>query len=153
QRVLLTVRVRGLRPIAPPPVEAKPKQEAARKEDPNAVAGVLRHINYTEREIIVVSGTQQKQEKQHSFQVPGKTKISKDGKPFKFDDLKEGQSVVVYSETRDGKRTATAVEVGATAVKPAADQPKAARLERIRRILQMVDSFLEMAQQEKQEGK
>ncbi|HMC63490.1 MAG TPA: DUF5666 domain-containing protein, partial [Gemmataceae bacterium] len=148
QRVARSVRIRGLNVEARSPVDAPAPKDASSKPDPNAVAGILRRVDYTEREIIVVaSDAQKKEEKQHPFQVPENAKITKDGKPLKFDDLKEGQQVVVYAQVREGKKTATAIDVGATAAKPKAAQGNSTRIERFRRILQIVDSFLQMAEE------
>jgi len=136
QRVAVSFNVRGGRPATAPP---------AATATANGVAGTLRHVDYTEREIIIVApDPKSKDEKQIAVLVPESAKITKSDKALKFDDLKEGESVAVQFQMRDGKRTASAIEVGATTVK-AASSPNSSRVERLRRVLQLVDALLQMA--------
>src|SRR5262249_43653976 len=80
QRVAPSITIRGAKPAAPPADDAAPAKDSNSKKDPNAVIGVLRHVAYTEREIIIVSADAQKEEKQTAFVVPDSAKITKSQK-------------------------------------------------------------------------
>ncbi len=136
QRVAVSFNVRGGKPAAAAPATT----------DANAIAGTLRHVDYTEREIIVVApDPKSKEEKQTRVIVPDSVKITKDQKALKLDDVKEGESAVVHFQMRDGKKIASTIEVGATSVK-STPQANASRTERLRRVLQLVDALLQMAE-------
>jgi hypothetical protein len=108
--------------------------------DPNAVTGTLQRVAYTEREIVVVGADPKGGETETTFRVPMDVKITRDTKAIQFDDLKERERVAVTAEKRDGKRTATAIQVG-DAPPPAAPK-KGSRLERI---LEIAGQVMQMA--------
>jgi hypothetical protein len=109
----------------------------------DAISGTLRRIAYTEREIVVVSaGAAGKSETETTLDVPADVKISRDQKAVGFRDLKEGEQVVVHPEKRDGRLLARSIEIGATASK--ARPPADGKLERLRQILDIIDSFRQM---------
>jgi hypothetical protein len=80
--------------------------------------------------------------------VPEGAKITRGDKAVALDELKEGERVTVTAEKRNGKLTASAIQVGGEA---APVQPPS-RLEKVRRILQTVDRVLEMAEQMRRNG-
>jgi Cu/Ag efflux protein CusF len=106
--------------------------------DPNRVTGVLRRIDLTEREIVVV-GTGEKEE---TFRIPETVAVTRDQKAVKFDDLKEGDAVVVQVEMRDGKRAVTSVAAGTVAAQPG-ERP----IQRLRAVLKRIDELLEQLDQ------
>jgi hypothetical protein len=112
-------------------------------KDANSLVGILRRVAFTDREIVVVrAGAKGEAETETTIVVPDSAKITRDQKPSRFDDLKEGDQVVVSTEKKEGKLVARSVQVGAAA--PA--NPRAAdgrRIERIRQILKMIDEALQ----------
>ena len=132
KRLAVLVRVNGSRPRD---VAAKPAN------DPNALTGKLRHVAYTEREIVLAMPGDK--ETYVSLPVAADAKITRDDKAIKFDDLKEEEAAVVRTEMRDGKKVATAIMVGkVTMAKP--DEPS--KIARIRQILKIADVILELAE-------
>src|SRR5262249_44673863 len=73
----------GAAPAAPAPVPGV------------GLAGTLRRVAVTEREIIVASQGDGGQEKYTALAVPEDATISRDGKTIKLEDLKEGETVFV----------------------------------------------------------
>ena len=123
--------------IAPP--GARQVTPPAKTAD-NAVTGTLQRVALTDHEIVVI-GADGKSET--TFSVPESAKVMKNDKQAKLDDLKEGDKVAVVGEKRDGKLTASTIQVGGSGLPAGADKSRVARL---RSILQMVDQFLEMAE-------
>jgi hypothetical protein len=121
----------------------------------NAVAGRLAHVGLTEREIVVVGpGSKGEKDLETTLLVPNDVKITKDQKPLKLEELKEGEGVTVRTEKRDGKLVAAAIQLGAaatatTSMKPPA--PENNRIQRIRKVLQVADWFLQQLE-EQQKG-
>jgi cold shock CspA family protein len=139
RRAALAIAARG-----PLPFQAKSSPAPL---DPNAVSGTLQRVALSDREIVVVGRGSNGQESETTFAVPDNAAISRDGKPIKLDDLKEGEHVSVRSEQRDGKMSAAAIQAGGSAV--AQDAGKNSRIERIRRFLQTADYFLkQLSEQE-----
>jgi hypothetical protein len=115
-------------------------RQAAPAKDPSALTGKLRRVAYTDREIVLATPGQGDKESYISLPVASDAKITRDDKAIKFDDLKEEETAVVRTETRDGKKVATAVQVG----KVTMDKPNdASKVSRIREILKIVDALLE----------
>jgi hypothetical protein len=139
----------GLQPAGngPPPSPQPQPLPLPLPADANTVAGVARHVGVTDREIVVVAADGKGGETETTIEVPADTKISRDQKPARLEDLKEGQSVVVHMEQKDGKFVAQSIDAGAVQAPAAtpAPQPKSdkARVQRLRMILKMVDFYLQ----------
>jgi hypothetical protein len=133
-------------------VGAAPARRAAALPPGDGLAGVLRRVARTDREIVVIGPGDKGPETETTVAVPEAAKILKDGKPAAFDDLKENEMVRVQVERREGKLIAVQVQVGqvaqvGVAVAPAQQQDA---IPKIRRVLQMLDKVLE--QMEKDRG-
>jgi hypothetical protein len=116
---------------------------APSSRDANTVAGTLRRVAITDRELVVVNaGPKGGAELETTIQVPESIKISRDQKSIRFEDLKEGEQVSVATEKKDGTLTARSIQVGAA---PAANSGSGEerRIERLRQILKMVDEILQ----------
>jgi hypothetical protein len=105
------------------------------------LAGVLRRVALTDREIVVVGPGEKGTETETTIVVPEETKILKEGKPIAFEDLKENETVRVQVEKRNGRLTALQVQAGPVAV--AVTPPQQDAIPKIRRVLQMLDKVLE----------
>jgi Cu/Ag efflux protein CusF len=128
KRVALTVAAHGSkRPAAASPSSTSPAGD-------NSVAGVLRRVARTDREIVVIGPGAQGAETETTLQVPEDVRITKDQKALKLDDLKEGEKVAVRTEKRNGKLTAVAIAVGEGAA-PAAPERKGSKVERVLKLL------------------
>jgi hypothetical protein len=119
----------------------------APKPDANTVTGMLRRVSYAEREVVVIGPGAQGPETETIVSVPKDVRVVQDGKPIAFDDLKDGQLASIQTEKRDGKLLAKSIQVGTgvAAVAPAMPEP-GTRLARLRRLLQIADRILEMAE-------
>jgi hypothetical protein len=111
----------------------------------DAVAGALRRVASTEREIIVATPVDAGQEKYTVLQVPDNAKVLRDGKPIQLEELKEEEQAVVRAEKRDGRQVAASIEVGqqAQATAQAVTPPSVSRIAQLRQLLRMADQFLE----------
>jgi hypothetical protein len=143
----VSVQVLGLRR---PRGEVRPgggDPTPAPKPDANTVTGMLRRVSYAEREVVVIGPGAQGPETETIVSVPKDVRVVKDGKPIAFDDLKDGQPASIQTEKRDGKLLAKSIQVGTgvAAVAPAMPEP-GTRLARLRRLLQIADRILEMAE-------
>lgn len=147
----------GLRParneVRPGPREGLRPAPAPAPTDPNTVTGVLRRVSYAEHEVVVVSSGEKGGEKETIISVPKDARVFKDGKPLAFDDLKDGQPASIQTEKRDGKLLAKNIQVGtgAAAASVPAEMETRPRLARIRRLLQLADRILEMAEGAREE--
>jgi hypothetical protein len=112
-------------------------------KDANTVAGLLRRVAYTDRELVVIqSGSKGEAQVETTILVPESAKVLRDQKPIRFEDLKEGDQAVVQTEKKDRKIYAKTIQVGSVA----AENPRAtdgSRIERLRQILKMVDAALQ----------
>jgi 3-dehydroquinate synthase class II len=150
RRVAVSVSTRGLGKLPlenlgkllqqEPPLNA-PANAPAVPMDPGAATGTLQRVALSDREIVVVGPGPGGQEAETTFAVPESTAIVKDGKPLKLEDLKEGERVTVKGEKQHGKVTAQAIQVGAGPI--AQESAKNPRVEKLRRLLQMADYFLQ----------
>jgi hypothetical protein len=121
----------------------KTKSGAVISAEAGAVAGTLRRVALTDREIVIIGpGPKGGPDLETTLFVPNEAKITRGEKAMSFDDLKEGDQVVAYSEKRDGFLQAKTIEVGTATVRQAPPAQQA-RVERVRQILKMVDSYLE----------
>jgi hypothetical protein len=143
----VSVQVLGLRR---PRAEVRPgggEPTPAPMPEANTVTGMLRRVSYAEREVVVIGPGAKGPETETIVSVPKDVRVIQNGKPIAFDDLKDGQAASIQTEKRDGKLLAKSIQVGTgvTAVAPAMPEP-GTRLARLRRVLQMVDRILEMAE-------
>ena len=119
------------------------------KGEPGAITGVLRRVAITDREIVVVNaGAKGGPEIETTILVPDATKILRDQKSIRFQDLKEGDQVAVNAEKKGRKLLARSIQVGPVTGAMAPPQPNAApnaneRIQRIREILKIVDGILQ----------
>lgn len=105
----------------------------------NAVAGTLRSIDRTEREIVVVAPGSEV-----TLAVAPDAVVTRDGKAIAFDDLKEEQQVAVKVEMQGDRRVAKAIVVGVKV-----DKEKHG-VERAREILKRIDEVLQQLEQRRQ---
>jgi Cu/Ag efflux protein CusF len=137
QRVALGITVRGALARKP---EMKPAVGAVTA---NTVAGTISRIIFTEREIVVLSpGTQKDKPTETTVVIPETAAITKDGKALMLDNLKEGDTVTVRFERRDGKVVATSVQVGVVLSEAAKPADKADKIEQLRLYLKLLDFML-----------
>jgi hypothetical protein len=129
-------------------VGAAPTRRAMTLPPGEGLAGVLRRVALTDREIVIIGPGATGPETETTVAVPEGTKIFKDGKPVAFDDLKENDTVRAQVENRDGKLTAVLIQAGPVAV--AVTSQRQDLLPKIRGVLQMLDKILE--QMEKSRG-
>jgi Cu/Ag efflux protein CusF len=131
----VVIHALGARLAAPSPTPSTGKTDA------NTVAGVLRRVARTDREIVVVGPGAQGAETETTIQVPETTKIVKGDKPAALEDLKEGDPASVQVERRDGKLSARSIQAGPGAGKAVA-ATKSEWVPRARLALQIVDQIL-----------
>ena len=118
---------------------------------PNMIAGRLARVGLTEKEIIVIGpGAQGAKETETTILIPSDVRISKDQKPLKLEELKEGEQVTVRTQKRDGHLVAAEIQSGgpATAAMPSTP-PENARIQKIRQVLKMADWFLQQMEEQK----
>jgi hypothetical protein len=144
----VSVEVSGLRRTPRP--EGKPVgpiPAPGPKEDANTVSGMLQRVSYAEREIVLIGPGPQGPETETIVSVPKDVRVSKDGKLIAFENLKDNQPATVQTEKRDGKLLARSIQVGegVPAMAPLMPEPQT-RLARLRRLLQIADRILEMAE-------
>ena len=107
------------------------------------LTGVLRRVALTDREIVLITPEPQGgAETETTLLVSQDAKITRDQKPIRLEDLKEGETAVVVPEKKEGKLWAQTIQIGAVAALPAAPPPDN-RIAKIRQILKMVDLFLQ----------
>jgi hypothetical protein len=146
----------ALTPSAPPgsppaPMAPGGNAPAAPALGPNMIAGRLARVGLTEKEIVLISpGGQGAKETETTLLIPSDVKISKDQKPLKLEDLKEGEQVTVRTQKREGHLVAAEIQAGgpATAAMPA-PPPENRRIEKIRQVLKMADWFLQQLEEQK----
>lgn len=81
--------------------------------DGNSLAGVLQSISLTEREIILVGlGPNGGREVETTLLVPEEAKVTRDQKTIQLEDLKEGERVVVRTDTVKGKKVVQSIQAG-----------------------------------------
>jgi hypothetical protein len=110
----------------------------------DTVAGILRRVAYTDREIVVIQAGKGGTEVEVTLRVPEGVKITRNQKPITFEELGESEQVTVQIETKDGKRVAQSIQVGVgAAAAPAAASDRKEKIERVRQILKMIDYALQ----------
>lgn len=137
--VARVVRVRG--PL--PALALRPLRAAG-----NAVAGKLLRVARTDREV-VVGGMGPKGETETTVAVPEKVRITRNGKALTLDDLKEGELVTIRVEKRAGQLTAMSIQVGVAAAMTSPGE----RIQRVRRVLKVIDTLLEQAARNREDDR
>jgi len=130
-QVATTIQVNGAR---------RPAQPTGAGE---TIAGVLRRVAYTEREIIVAASDKGK-EAYTTLPVAEDAKIARDGKGIAFDDLKEEERCSVKVEVRDSKKIAVSITIGAAESPKAGKPDEPSKIAKVRMILKIADAILEM---------
>jgi len=148
----VSVQVLGLRR---PRAEVRPgggEPAPVPKPDANTVTGMLRRVSYAEREVVVIGPGAKGPETETIISVPKDVRVTKEGKPIAFEDLKDNQPASIQTEKRDGKLLAKSIQVGqgTAAMAPPAPEPRT-RLARLRRLLQIADRILEMAEENQEQ--
>jgi len=109
----------------------------------DGLTGVLRHVGYSDREIVLVGPGPKDAETETTIAVPEAAHIVKDGKDATLSDLKEGDAAAVQAEKKDGRLTALSVQVGPGAAAAPAEKPASKVIPRVRLILKVVDQVLQ----------
>jgi len=139
RRLALLVTVQVPLFSAPPAPLAPPLAPATG----GGLTGILRRIALTDREIVVITPPiKGGAETETTLLVPQDAKITRDQKPIRLEDLKEGETVTVSPEKKDGKLWAVSIQIGAVAALPPTPAPDS-RIAKIRQVLKMVDLFLQ----------
>jgi len=141
RHLALSITAHGLltAPAAPAPAPAAPLAPAM----DTGLTGTLRRIALTDREIVLVgSAAKGSPETETTMLVPADAKITRDQKPIRFEDLKEGETAVVAPEKKEGKLVARSIQVGAAAP-PSARPERENRIAKVRQILKMIDLALQ----------
>ena len=108
QQVAVVIHALGVKP--------KTASTPAVPADKGAIAGVLRRVALTDREVIVIGPGEKGKETETTVAVPESARITKGGKAVTLEALKEDDQVSIVAEKRDGRMTASAIQVGAVAV-------------------------------------
>ncbi|HEY7308114.1 MAG TPA: hypothetical protein VH643_02020 [Gemmataceae bacterium] len=133
----------------PAPQLPQPRPVAPLKEG-EGVAGTLQRVALTDREIVVIGPGAKGAQTETTVAVPEGTAITRDGKKIALDDLKEGETVTVRTESRKGRLTARSIQAGkvAAAAEAPAMPPRRDILPRLRQALKLADELLrEMEEQ------
>jgi hypothetical protein len=124
-------------PSAPPPPVSPPGAGA------NRVAGTLRRVSYTDREIVVVNAVPRGGPPvETTVQVPPGARITRNQKSISFEDLKEGEPAVVETQKKGNQLVAKSIQAGTAVAAAPAPTPPERRLERVRQILKIIDAAL-----------
>jgi hypothetical protein len=132
------IRSFGLNLVQPQP--AVPQSAAPREGE--GVAGTLQRVASTDREIVVLGPGPKGPQTETTIAVPEETAITREGKMITLDDLKEGETVTVKTESRKGKLTAVSIQVGQGAPEKSVAPPRRNLIPRLRQVLQMADELL-----------
>jgi hypothetical protein len=151
QRVAVDVSVRRLLLGAPASSIGRSEELPAPTPipaDPNTVIGVLQRVALTDREIVIIGpGAKGEPELETTLAVNEDARITKDGKPIKFEDLKEGVRVTAHFQKHGDKMAADSITVGDKAPQTAAAPND--RIERLRQVLRLADFFLQQLAEQK----
>ena len=131
-RVAVLITLRGTAPILEPALD-----------DAHTVRGTLRRVAVTDREIVVVRpNARGGAEQETTLPVPDDARITRDQKPIRLEDLHEGETVTVRTDTKAGKVEARSIQAGTRAAEPPLE-----RGERLRQILKMLDTLRQRGEQ------
>jgi hypothetical protein len=152
--VVQTIRAFGLRP---PPARPQPKSDLPMpRKDGDGISGTLQRVALTDRELVVIGPGAKGPRTETTFAVPEGTLITKDGKAFAFDSLKEGETVTVRAAPGKGRLTALSVQVGqvsaASAQAMPAKPPRREIIPRLRKALQIADELLQEIERQREGG-
>jgi hypothetical protein len=139
RRVALLITLLGGQSQVPPASSAP--------GNPDNLSGTLRRVSFTEREVVIIGPGPKGGEVETTLTVPPDAKITKDQKEIPFDDLKEGDLVLVHVEKRDGKLVAKSIQLGVTASASPNAEPSQNNIARLRKALKLIDAFLQMMEQ------
>ncbi len=103
QQVARSIRVNGLRPNKP----AAPSSDKG-----STITGILRRVALTDSEVVVIGPGAKGNDTETTVAVPQTARIMKGGKAITLESLKEDDQVSIVAEQRDGRLTATAIQVG-----------------------------------------
>ncbi len=117
----------------------KPKAATA-STDKGAITGVLRRVALTDREVVVIGPGPMGKETETTVAVPETARIMKGGKAATLESLKEDDPVSIVAEKRDGRLTATVVQVG--------PPEKSDAIEKLRLGIKIADFLLERMQKQ-----
>ncbi len=132
-----------------PRVAADP---AVQRASGDLVAGVLRRVALTDRELVVIGPGAKGPETETTIAVPGDARIQRGDKEVAFESLKEDEQVTVRVARRDDRLTALHVQAGPGVATVSGDagekakekqsgRPKA--LPRLRLLLKLADKVLD----------
>jgi hypothetical protein len=146
--VAQVIRSLGLLRLMQPPQPPQPRPAAPLKEG-EGVAGTLQRVALTDREVVVIGPGAKGPQTETTVAVPEGTAITRDGKKITLDDLKEGETVTVRTESRKGRLTAVSIQAGkAAAAQAPAMPPRRDIIPRLRQALKLADELLrEMEEQ------
>jgi Cu/Ag efflux protein CusF len=139
RQVAQAIRVLGgPRPAAPTATVPPPVPAAG-----DGLTGVLRHVGYSDREVVVIGPGPKGADTETTVAVPETARITKNGKEATLDDLKEGDSAAVQVETKDGRPSALSIVVGPGAAPVQSDRPASKVIPRLRLLLKVADQVLQ----------
>ncbi len=124
----------------------------------NGIGGILRRVSRTDRELVVIGNPGPgKPPSETTVFVPAEVRITRDQRAIAFDDLKEGEAVVVVAQSKEGRLEAQSVTIGqpvagavqAAAPVPAQAMPADNKIARIREMLKLLDGLLEQIDPQK----
>jgi Cu/Ag efflux protein CusF len=116
--------------------------------DGSTVSGTLRRVALTDREIVVIGPGAKGPETETTISVPSATRILRDNKAVEFAELKEGESVAVAVEKRDGHWVAKSIQSG-TGTPAAAAAKESNFAPRLRLFLRIADGILQQMEPKK----
>jgi hypothetical protein len=121
---------------------AQPKTKTEQKTG-DGLTGSVKLINRTEREVVIAgSGNAET-----TLLLPENAKIDRAGKEITLDEVKEGEGAQAEAEQKDGKWVARALHLGGTSAPAPAKDDKAARREKVMKILETVFQELQRMRQ------
>ena len=112
--------------------------------DPNAIAGLLRRVAYTDPEVVVIG--LDKAEKETVVLIPEQVRVTRLGKPIAYFEVQEGETAVVKTEKKDRRLYAKEISIGPADASPAParqDRP----VEKVRQILKFLDAALQQLEE------
>jgi hypothetical protein len=116
----------------------------------NGIGGILRRVSRTDRELVILGDPGPgKPPAETTVFVPKNAPVTRDQRPITFDDLKEGEAVVVVAQPKDGRLEAQSVTIGqpvlgaAAAQAPIQQMPSDSKIARVREALRLLDGILE----------
>jgi hypothetical protein len=115
---------------------------AVPSKEGEGVAGTLQRVALTDREVVVIGPGAKGPRTETTIAVPEKTPITRDGKPAAFEALKEGESVIVKTQSQKGQLSATSIQVGPAQAAAPAPPARRALIPRLRQALKLADAVL-----------